>query len=77
MNSRDFVFWINGYLELSGPEAKVSAKQVKVIREHLGLVFAHDPQFQAATPEKAPVKPSSDRVRPPVSPRVGRGRLIC
>ena len=38
MNAEQFVYWLNGYLELSGAQ-ELSAAQVKSVREHLVLVL--------------------------------------
>lgn len=62
MTSRDFCFWLQGYLEIATaklptPNPKdisLSASQVDMIRRHLALVFKHgidpsmgDPKQQA------------------------------
>ena len=47
MLSRDFVFWLNGFFELSGSD-KLTDDQVVVIKQHLVLVFQNDPQFKPA-----------------------------
>ena len=38
MNAEQFVYWLNGYLELSGAQ-ELNADQVKSVREHLALVL--------------------------------------
>lgn len=38
MNAEQFVYWLNGYLELSGAQ-EMSAAQLKCVREHLALVL--------------------------------------
>lgn len=40
MLERDFVFWLNGLFELSDVKT-LDEKQVKIIKEHLALVFEH------------------------------------
>lgn len=52
MTSRDFVYWLQGALELSGNET-LSKEQVAVIRNHLNLVFKHeiDPIIDGDNPE--------------------------
>ena len=37
-NPEAFVFWLHGFFELSDTET-LSDKQVKIIKEHLDLVF--------------------------------------
>lgn len=49
MNARDFAFWLNGFFEMSGAHT-LSAAQVKMVKEHLALVFQQ--QAQVTTPTK-------------------------
>ena len=59
MQSRDFVYWLQGFFELQSmasegqkPEvAGLTSAQVSVIRNHLNLVFKHeiDPAMGDAT----------------------------
>lgn len=39
MNSNDFCYWLKGYLELAGTDEPLTPKQMKIINDHLGLVF--------------------------------------
>lgn len=39
MNETQFVYWLQGYFELS-KDNNLTEEQVKVIKEHLQLVFA-------------------------------------
>jgi hypothetical protein len=50
MTSRDFCYWLQGFLEISGDigsEIKLNSKQIDTIKNHLNLVFKHeiDPSF--------------------------------
>lgn len=47
MTSRDFCYWLQGYLELELTVGEMSATQVECVRRHLQLVFRHeiDPSF--------------------------------
>lgn len=38
MNAEQFVYWLNGYLELSGAQ-EMSSAQLKCVREHIALVL--------------------------------------
>lgn len=38
MTERDFVYWLNGFFELSGA-TYLTDNQVRVVKEHLNLVF--------------------------------------
>lgn len=46
MTSRDFCYWLQGFLELSteGGEGAfdITARQMLVIRKHLKMVFVHE-----------------------------------
>lgn len=39
MTPRDFVYWLQGYFELTPGEQGLSPEQVKVIKDHLQLVM--------------------------------------
>lgn len=41
MTSRDFVYWLQGYFEISKP-SKLTKKELSVIQNHLNLVFKHE-----------------------------------
>ena len=41
MNTIDFCFWLQGHFELN-PNNQLTTKQVKVIKNHLYLVFKHE-----------------------------------
>ena len=41
MTSRDFAFWLQGYLEVANPET-INKEQLQVIKNHLNLVFKHE-----------------------------------
>lgn len=38
MNERDFCYWLQGYLEISGNK-ELSVDQVTIVQDHLKLVF--------------------------------------
>ncbi len=46
MKARDFCYWLQGFFEIGGTEP-LNEEQVKMIRDHLNLVFLHeiDPSF--------------------------------
>ncbi len=39
MNERDFCYWLKGFFELSEKESGINSNQVKIIKDHLELVF--------------------------------------
>lgn len=41
MTSRDFCFWLQGYLELTDSK-KLSVSQTEIIQRHLSMVFVHE-----------------------------------
>jgi hypothetical protein len=54
MTSRDFCFWLQGFLELAPEVGQLDAEQTKCIQRHLALVFKHeiDPGFGDAAKQK-------------------------
>ncbi len=47
MTSRDFCYWLQGFLEINGVENSpgtqiMSRKQVEMIQKHLSMVFVHE-----------------------------------
>lgn len=53
MTSLQFVFWLQGYFELSGADItkKLTEKQVDLIKRHLNLVFLHEIDLSAGPTE--------------------------
>lgn len=47
MNSRDFVYWLQGALEIFDPKEGLTKEQLAVVKKHLNLVFKHeiDPSY--------------------------------
>lgn len=50
MRARDFCYWLQGYFEIRGdnvPDLAITPNQVKLIRNHLNMVFVHeiDPSY--------------------------------
>jgi hypothetical protein len=41
MTSRDFVYWLQGFFEISETNT-LTERQVKMIKAHLNLVFKHE-----------------------------------
>lgn len=77
MTSRDFCFWLQGYLEIAQcvePEATpgLTPAQIACVQKHLALVFKHeiDPSMGDSKHQAA----LSDTHRPP---RPGGGVLRC
>lgn len=55
MTSRDFCYWLQGYIEISrgaekAPPLALDAHQVDVIRRHLEMVFIHEIDPSAGPP---------------------------
>jgi hypothetical protein len=60
MTPRDFVYWLNGYLELGDSELTgIPPLQVRIIQDHLKLVF------QKETPDRNEPSLNLDQVLPP------------
>jgi hypothetical protein len=41
MKSRDFVYWLQGYFELTNPKS-IGEAETTIIRNHLNMVFVHE-----------------------------------
>jgi hypothetical protein len=58
MKSRDFCYWLQGYFEINGPQPRpgewmdsLNSDQIKVIKNHLAMVFKHEIDPSNGTPE--------------------------
>lgn len=72
MSTRDFCYWLQGYFEINGgtellQPGLLSSDKVKIIKNHLALVFKHDidkqykegdgsQEVHAGLPSSLPVK---------------------
>jgi hypothetical protein len=74
MTSRDFVYWLQGFFEISNPET-ITPEQIETIKKHLALVFVHeiDPsmgpdehQEKLDKVHNEPAPSPLDSTRPPV-----------
>lgn len=54
MNSRDFCYWLMGYMEITEKNQTVTltSQQVQCIKNHLNLVFHHDIDKQYSEDQK-------------------------
>lgn len=61
MNAQDFVYWLQGYFELSDSNT-LTEKQVMAIKNHLNLVFTHviDPAQVSHLPPELQAKASAE-----------------
>lgn len=50
MMCRDFVYWLQGALEVSDPKG-LTSEQLDVVKRHLALVFVHEIDPSAGGPE--------------------------
>lgn len=41
MTSRDFCFWLQGFIEVSEP-LTITGAQLDIVKKHLALVFKHE-----------------------------------
>jgi hypothetical protein len=39
MTPKDFTYWLQGFFELSNEDVTLSHRQLKIIKDHLNLVF--------------------------------------
>ncbi len=51
MNSRDFIYWLQGFFEITGEDVELSVEQSAMIRKHLALVFKHEIDPSMGPPE--------------------------
>lgn len=51
MTSRDFCYWLQGFLEVGTPQT-VTAEQLKSIQAHLNMVFKHEIDPSMGGPDK-------------------------
>lgn len=70
MTSRDFCYWLQGFLELSPPSdlrEGLKAYQVDSIQKHLAMVFKAeiDPSFKPA------IRPALNDIHNPLTGRTG------
>lgn len=42
MTSRDFCYWLQGYLEIEGAKAELTGEKLESVKKHLALVFVHE-----------------------------------
>lgn len=52
MNTENFVYWLQGFLELREDDKPLTPKQVQIIKDHLALVFTKETPDRKAEPEK-------------------------
>lgn len=51
MTSRDFAYWLQGFFEITGTD-ELTPEQVKMIKDHLNLVFYHAIENEVEKPEE-------------------------
>ena len=51
MTSRDFVYWLQGFFELSD-DRTITEHQIDCIKKHLSLVFVHEIDPSAGDPKQ-------------------------
>ncbi len=57
MNSTEFCYWLQGYLELREDDKPLTAKQVQIVKDHLALVFQKVTPDRDAEPDVWPGDP--------------------
>ncbi len=66
MNAQDFTYWLQGFFEMT-PKNELSEEQVKMIREHLALVF------NKVTPNQI----DFTKYQPSTDPMYNPNQIIC
>ncbi len=70
MTSRDFVFWLQGYLEINAAYASgsslpaMTSTQVACVQKHLALVFVHE--IDPSAGDAAHQKKLDEAHKPPI-----------
>jgi hypothetical protein len=65
VTSRDFCYWLQGFFELADSDAALTDVQVRAIKAHLAMVFAHEIDPSQGTPEhRAELQELHDRKKP-------------
>lgn len=82
MGTRDFCLWLHGYLELTPEYKGLSAEQVKIIEDHLDLVFKKETpeRFPSCPSLPLPNLPTGPGIWPlnvPTNPWLGDYQIIC
>jgi hypothetical protein len=72
MKSRDFVYWLQGYAELTENASPPSAEQWQKIKNHLNMVFKHEIDPSNGTPEHNKELSELHRGGPPGSVSLGK-----
>lgn len=65
MNARDFVYWLQGFMEIQDP-SEISEEKLDIIKNHLRLTFYHDLEPEDDKPIKDPnthLRSTRDSVR--------------
>lgn len=73
MQSRDFVYWLQGFLEVASADGEIptlTPNQIKMIQKHLNLVFKHeiDPGFNDLEELQKIHNAGPPKPKPPSSP---------
>jgi hypothetical protein len=88
MEAKDFVYWLQGMFELSDPKT-LDEKQVKMIKNHLKLVFMYDIDpsytddpvvqqiFQNIHDGKKPLNGLKIQKKPEKPIHTGNGKVRC
>lgn len=62
MNPRDFIYWLQGFLEVANPET-ITKEQVEMIKRHLSLAF-----IKVTETDNPPIIIPNTPYPPPLSP---------
>lgn len=63
MQAKDFCFWLQGMFEVVDPK-ELTSEQVAIIKQHLALVFKHDPTMAHPAPPTT-LRPFLEPLREP------------
>ena len=89
MEAKSFIYWLQGFFELSEPNKALTPEQVQTIKNHLKLVFLYeidpsytkDPIVQAIFQNIHDGKPAMEGItidsKPPQKPLHGDANARC
>lgn len=50
MDAEKFVYWLQGFFEITGEVKSLTPEQIKMIKDHLGYVFHNQPAVLPQSP---------------------------
>lgn len=79
MESKSFIYWLQGYFELTGKDATLNKEQCEIIKNHLNMVFAYeiDPSFGDSKEKLNKIHNTKSPIINPYSPDSRDRKIMC